>query len=238
MIDPAALALQLEQLSYAGIYLFGASIGLLLPVPEEIFLILLGYLAGSGLLFGNLYFACVLALCGVMTGDLAIYLLARGGRQGTKFMQGRLKEEALHRYEELFKEHQSKVVFALRFLPGLRSLSALLAGSHGMGFRRFIMLDLLAVLIQVPAYFFLGYHFHSAVTKVLSRVEFAKRAAILILAVLAVLALMIAAGRLFQFLRRPASAGQPLTPGYSIYLLLITVCAALGIIGVLIRFVG
>jgi membrane protein DedA with SNARE-associated domain len=65
-------------------------------------------------------------------------------------------------------------VLVVRFLPGLRAPTFLLAGAMYMPFRQFFWLDFVAALVSVPLVTYLGYAFapqFESLLKMFHRVE-------------------------------------------------------------------
>jgi membrane protein DedA with SNARE-associated domain len=131
--------------------------GLGLPLPEEVTLI------GSGILLyqGKVDFVQITVVCSaaILIGDSIPYWLGR--HWGLAALKSRLAAKILHperfgKLERRFSLHGNWVVFSCRFMPGLRIPAYFVAGTLGMGFPRFLLLDVLGVLISVPASIWLG----------------------------------------------------------------------------------
>ena len=75
-ITVSALA---ENLSYLGTFIVMALSGTLVPVPEEIMLLLIGYASGTGL--SNIYLTFAAAALGVMVGDSVLFFLSLKGNK-------------------------------------------------------------------------------------------------------------------------------------------------------------
>lgn len=140
--------------------------GIGLPLPEEVTLI------GSGLLLhqGRVEFLPITLVCSaaILIGDSIPYGLGR--RYGTKVLRIPGIARILHpeRWELLkgrFEEHGNWAIFSCRFLPGLRIPGYFSAGTLGMGYLRFLALDLLGVVISVPISIHLGKIFGDSVER-------------------------------------------------------------------------
>jgi len=70
-----------------------------------------------------------------------------------------LHPERFSRLEKRFLDHGSWGTFACRFLPGIRIPGYFVAGTMGMKFWRFLLLDGLGVLISVPISIHIGFLF-------------------------------------------------------------------------------
>jgi len=140
-----------ERFNYVGPFLVLLLCGLGLPLPEEVTLI------GSGVLLyhGQVAFAPITVVCAIaiLLGDSIPYWLGR--RYGPEALNVRWVRRVLHpeRFaliEQRFAEHGNWVVFTCRFLPGIRLPGYFTAGTLGMRYWRFMLLDALGVLISVP----------------------------------------------------------------------------------------
>jgi membrane protein DedA with SNARE-associated domain len=147
--------------AYLAIFGVLLACGLGLPLPEDISLILGGYLAYSGA--ASLPVMMVVAFAGILAGDTLIYVVGRrvGTRVGTRpgFFARIVTPEKRARVEQLFAIHGQKIVMVARFLPGVRAVTYFTAGSARMPYLRFILWDGLAALVSAPVFVYLGFHF-------------------------------------------------------------------------------
>ena len=170
MISTQFLLNYIGQFSYIGIFILVALCGYIIPIPEEILLLLIGYIAGVGLI--NVYIALIPAALGVLAGDNILYWLSR--YKGSKLidkLKHKVRKNELMKYRHLMKRHIGKTIFILRFIVGLRFFSPFLAGSMKIKWKIFQFYNLLAVLIYVPIMTFLGYHFYNKLALVITEVE-------------------------------------------------------------------
>ncbi len=147
--------------------------GLGLPLPEDILLIMLGYLVFNG--YGTIYKALFLGYAGIMIGDSIIFLL--GKRYGVQILKNRFfskifTKERLKRAKRFIMDHGKKTIFFARFLPGLRSAVFFSCGTLKAKFRTFFLIDSLAALLSAPIFVFLGYFFGD---KIEVLIEYVKR---------------------------------------------------------------
>lgn len=134
--------------------------GLGLPIPEDVILISGGYLAyDSG---HSPWPMAVATLLGVMLGDSASFLV--GQRLGLEITRHRwfrriLTPDRMARVDALFASYGNRILFAARFMPGLRAVTFFTAGTAGVPYWKFFAYDGLAALISVPVWVLLGFHF-------------------------------------------------------------------------------
>jgi len=130
-----------------------------LPLPEDVTLVAGGVIAGLG--YANVHAMFALCMVGVLMGDTAIFLLGR--RYGATMLKWRWIARVLtpERYEVVrhkFARYGNRVLFAARFLPGMRTTVSLTAGTtRQVSLLRFLMIDTAAALISVPVWVYLGY---------------------------------------------------------------------------------
>lgn len=149
--------------------------GLGLPIPEDITLIAAGYLAYAG--NANVLWMILVGMFGVLFGDsLIFYLGARFGRRLTKkwIFHKLLPDDRLEMVRQQFHKRGDKILFAARFMPGLRAPVFFSAGTLHVPYRRFLAYNGGAALLSVPAIVWSAYYFGheiDEVVKLVKRVE-------------------------------------------------------------------
>jgi membrane protein DedA with SNARE-associated domain len=142
-----------------GIPIFLTGMGL--PVPEEVLVI------GAGIATHNGTFepvaALVTCIVSAMLGDCFMYAV------GYHFGHGLLREHrwfarllnprAERKMEQRISQHGLKVLFATRFLVGVRTPVYVAAGILRIPFRQFIFCDLVSASVVVSMFFGLSYLF-------------------------------------------------------------------------------
>lgn len=148
--------------SYAIVFAILVACGLGVPMPEDVSLILGGYLAYLGK--ADLLMMMGVGLAGIIAGDSLIFFAGR--RFGThvgatpKGLLARVvTPEKRAKVAGLFQKHGEKIVMIARFLPGVRAVTYFTAGSVHMKYARFILFDGLAALVSAPVFVFLGHYF-------------------------------------------------------------------------------
>lgn len=135
---------------------FAEAIGM--PVPAAIALLGGGAAVAAKLLNGPVLF--VLAIVGMVLGDILLYVLGRymGWTLLGLLCRLSLNPESciLNSAESFYKRGKTTLVIA-KFIPGLNTMSPPLAGSMRMKFPQFIRLDLAGAFLYVTAYGTLGY---------------------------------------------------------------------------------
>ncbi len=174
----------------------GAFIGLV--APGETAMLLGGLVAGQGQIsvvtLIGIVWACAVA------GDLTSFFLGR--RLGRPFLvkHGRkvqITEDRLHHVEGFFDRHGGKAILIGRFVGLVRAIAPFLAGSSGMGLRRFLPYDIVGAGLWGATFVLLGYVFWQSFSTL---VDYAKKGA---LALAAVIVLVVGIIWLVRWLRQP-----------------------------------
>ena len=149
--------------------------GLGLPIPEDITLFAAGLLSYYGLTDVSTMTAT--AFFGVLLGDLIIFSLGFFyGRKLTKkwIFHKLLPDDRLNSVQKRFHKSGTRLVFAARFMPGLRAPVYFSAGTLHLPFRTFLFYDGAAALISVPTIIGLVYYFGDQldrVVRIIQRIE-------------------------------------------------------------------
>lgn len=159
MIELQALVDFLQVYSYQAIFGILILCGLGLPIPEDISLVAGGIISGIG--YANVHLMFILCMVGVLLGDSLVYNLGR--ISGDKLMSSRLGRKITSnknypKVEGWFEKYGLRILFAARFMPGLRALIFFYSGAtKTVSYVRFIMVDGFAAIISVPLWVYLGF---------------------------------------------------------------------------------
>ncbi len=144
---------------YAAVFGILILCGFGLPIPEDISLVSGGIISGLG--YTNVHVMFGVSMTGVLIGDFTMYNLGR--KFGPRFLNLRLVKRTLtpERYEKIkcnLDKNGKWVIFAARFMPGLRSPIFVTAGiTKFVTPAEFLLIDGSAALISVPAWVYLGF---------------------------------------------------------------------------------
>jgi membrane protein DedA with SNARE-associated domain len=150
----------LSKFSYLGLFLVLIAAGLGVPLPEDIPLLAAGWLVHHGK--ADLALMIITGMLGVMVGDSMLFFMGR--RYGDHIVDHRwLKRIAkpwlLEKARSMYTNHGAKILFAARFMPGIRSVMFLTAGVFKVPFWKFFIIDGFAALISVPLWVWVGAKF-------------------------------------------------------------------------------
>lgn len=147
--------------------------GLGLPIPEDVSLILGGFLVYEGK--AVLPIMMVTGYLGIIIGDSLVFLIGRqfGSRIVSTggFFARIFSAEKRQRVARLFARHGEKIVMIARFLPGVRAVTYFTAGSVHMKYSHFIFFDSVAALVSAPVFIFLGYRFGGELEQLIKAVR-------------------------------------------------------------------
>lgn len=148
----------LSQYGYIGIVLF-LILGIVgIPLPDEIFMTFIGYLSSEGKL--NLYLTYISALTGSIGGITLSYGLGmRFGYPLLKKYGNRLfiTRRRLRITQFLFRKYGNWVLFFGYFFPGVRHLTAYLAGISKLSYYRFGLYAYFGAIVWCTTFIGLGY---------------------------------------------------------------------------------
>lgn len=138
-------------------------------IPEEMFLLIIGFLVGVGsfAFLPTLFFL----LIGFFLMDAALFALARRDLPILKKLQEKLlgKEDTVRR--EFLEKHLDVIVFASRFAFYVRWIGPVTAGRLKMPWKRFLIVDALALLVYVPFMLWIGIYFRNRIEVILDGIN-------------------------------------------------------------------
>jgi membrane protein DedA with SNARE-associated domain len=158
--------------------------GLGLPIPEDITLFAAGLLAYYGLC--DLGWMIGVSLFGVIFGDSLVFFL--GARYGGKLTKRwpfhkLLPDDRLELVRQKFRDKGNSLLFAARFMPGLRAPIFFSAGVLHIPFRTFLAYDGSAALISVPLIVGSVYYFGDELDRVVGVIKKLEHGILLVIVV-------------------------------------------------------
>lgn len=174
----------MAEFTYAGIFLILLLCGLGLPIPEDVPILVSGYLSHLGTI--RPLHALAVNLTGILLGDLIIYSF--GYWMGPRALQYRLirlviTRKRMNAVNRFFNDHGKKAIFFGRFVAGVRAPLFLAAGVARVSPRTFCLMDGTAALISVPTLFFLAFYFGENLDALREFLGSTKRTVVLLVAV-------------------------------------------------------
>lgn len=141
----------IHHLPYMGVVIIIFAGGFGMPIPEDLPLIVGGYLCGMGQ--ADIYIMFPLGLSTVLGADLMVYAMGRMyGHHVPRIplLKRYLSESRLAKAEISFHKHGGKTLFLARFMPGLRTPIYFSAGAFKIPFWKMLLFDGVAALLSVP----------------------------------------------------------------------------------------
>lgn len=168
-------------LSYGGVFILALMSNIIIPIPEELVLLGMGYLTSLGVF--KYYLVSIIFILGMLTSDYILYSLAKRGSKLTKKLQEKLEKKGILKNKEYLEKHINKIIFFSRFLVYLRFIGPVVSGTLGIDRKKFIKYDLLALVIYVNIFLGLGNYFHKQISFVTAGVARFKNYLLIVLAV-------------------------------------------------------
>lgn len=160
--------------SYLGVFVFIASTGCGMPIPEEAAIVVAGVLSAQGHLIW--WIALVACLTGAIVGDSFMYAIGYHWGHGIFTSHPRfaklLADENQEQFQKAIESHSLKVMLLARFLIGIRAPVYVMTGVIRMPYRRFLTYDLISATLVVGIVFWLSYLFGDNVREWVRHAEF------------------------------------------------------------------
>ena len=193
------------QWGYLGVVLGILATGIpFVPIPEELPVVMGGFLVAHGLHAWIMLPACIVA---VVVGDFMLYGIGR--TFGTSILNTRwvkkhvLPPERQQKIEANFKQHGVKILLFARLTPGIRAPIFVTAGILKLPWPVFVLADGIYAIPGVTLLFFLGFWFTDGILNLLNNLEHVKSIIMIVVVV------GIAGYFTYRFLRRPMVTGDP-----------------------------
>jgi membrane protein DedA with SNARE-associated domain len=160
---------QIGGLTYGGMFILALIANMVVPVPEEIVLIAVGYFSAKGQF--NFLYSYGIFVAGMFVSDTILYFMAYKGSRITKRLQRKIENNRHLKDEGFVQRHIRKIIFISRFLMYLRWIGPVISGVARVPYKKFAILDFLALLVYVPLILFLGFYFENYIDKIISDVN-------------------------------------------------------------------
>ena len=135
----------------------------------ETILIIAGFLAHRGYL--SLSLVALIAFLGSFFGDQLFFYFGRTG--GQAFLNRRpYWKHRVQRVSVIIEQNSSLIVLCLRFLYGLRVITAVIVGISGFRARRFFFLNAMSAIMWAVMFAWLGYAFGQLLEPLLTKIKF------------------------------------------------------------------
>ncbi len=169
-----------EQFSYLGIFLFAIFSGYIIPVPEEIILLIVGYMASAR--FIHLTPAIFVVIIAFIIGDNVLFRLTKKNNKFvTKLIHEVLSLKLFIKHKKFFEKHVKMTVFVTRFLPFMRFVGPIFAGYVKLEEETFMFFNTLAIVIYAPLVIWIGYFFNQYFDQIVGEIGKVRHTAVILL---------------------------------------------------------
>ena len=157
-----------SRFGYIGIVLWFISFDQLTPLPEEISLLILGYLCVHNVF--NPELAGISSLVGFLIIDSIYFVLSK---KGSSLVKKKTKGSSsfIQSYRNKLKHHTFTTMFVLCFIPRMRLFAPIAAGSIGLSFKKFLWFDIVALSAFATVYLLLGIIFNKSLGAAITRTK-------------------------------------------------------------------
>jgi membrane protein DedA with SNARE-associated domain len=177
-----------EHFSYLAIFVFALFSGYFIPIPEEIILLITGYMAWTG--FIHLTPAIFVVITAFIIGDNILFKLTlKNNKHVKKLIHEVLSLEIVSKRMPFLEEHIGATIFASRFMPFLRFVGPVFSGYVKADERKFMLFNTLAIIIYAPFVIWVGYFFNEYFSQIV--LEIGKVKHVLYILVLIIVGLLI-----------------------------------------------
>ncbi|WP_367771139.1 VTT domain-containing protein [Flavobacterium sp. WC2421] len=159
-------------LSYFGIFIWFLFLDQLTPIPEEVTLLSIGYIAQHHVI--NPYYAGLSAFCGLTIIDNLFYWLAFSGNKLIDRFKNKIGEKMQKKYIDGMEKHSVRTLLLLSFIPKIRFFSPIFAGLFHVKWRTFFIVNGFGTLIFITLYIAAVMLFHNSLEYLLKELEFVR----------------------------------------------------------------
>ncbi len=181
MSESAEIIRQVSALSYLGVFGISFLANVIVPVPEEIIILAIGYVVGMGRL--NFWITFPIVIAGALLSDIGMYSLSYYGNRIVNWFYNKFFAKLLPENPAFLENHINKIIFMSRFLVQLRFLGPFFAGRMKVKFKKFLALDISALVIYVGILLWAGHYFASRIDQIFDGIGAFKNILLILLGV-------------------------------------------------------
>ncbi len=187
MNETSTIISHISALSYGGVFVLSLLANVVVPVPEEVALLAIGYAShATGM---SLLLIIPIVMSGLLISDLILYYFSRKGNRLVEGFYNRIFRNRLADRKQWLEDNVNKVIFFSRFLVQLRFLGPFFAGQTKVSWKTFVMFELAALIIYVPLVVGAGSLFHSSIKNIISGINVVRNVVLIFFAVLILISL-------------------------------------------------
>lgn len=175
----------LGALSYGGIFVLALMVNFIIPIPEEIILVLLGYIASTGAF--EIWIISPILVSGMIISDMILFSVSRHGSKYIQKLKKKIQNNRLLRDDAFVHSHIKKIIFISRFITHFRFIGPVLSGSIKTKWQTFFVYDIAALCIYVTGWLFLGDYFHGRIQTAIEGVGVFRNILFIVIVIIAVI---------------------------------------------------
>jgi membrane protein DedA with SNARE-associated domain len=146
----------IHHFSYLGIFIAAIFSGYIIPVPEEVLLLTVGYAASTGYI--NLIFTIILVIVAFIISDFIVFKLTiKNDKYVDKFIQDVLEIKFISKHRAWFEKNIGVTIFVFRCIPLMRFVGPVFSGYLKVKDRTFLFFNSLANMFCAPIIILVGY---------------------------------------------------------------------------------
>lgn len=159
----------IQHFGYIGIFIWFITFDQLTPLPEEISLLVIGYLSAHHVF--NPVLAGIFSIAGFLTIDIAYYFLAKGGSKLLENKVKKPKSRFINSFKDKLRDNMPKTLLILCFIPRMRLWAPIMIGSMKLPFKKFLLFDVIGLSLFTTVYLSLGVVYHASVSTAIGKIN-------------------------------------------------------------------
>jgi len=153
---------------YLGILLWFLTFDQFTPIPEEVSLLIVGYLSAHQVFHPII--AGVFCMVAFITVDTVYFFLSKKGSSWIK-KKTKSSSPVIRSFKSKLKKNTAKAILILCFIPRMRMFAPILAGSMKLSLKRFLLFDSMALALFTTVYLLLGFIFNRSLQKIIKQAK-------------------------------------------------------------------
>lgn len=148
----------IEHFSYLALFVFAIFSGYLIPIPEEIILLITGYMVRYHMIhFLPAMFVVIIAF--IIGDNILFKLTLKNNKYVSKLIHEVLSIKIISEKRDLIEKNVGAAIFASRFIPFLRFVGPVFSGYIKVSEKKFMFFNTLAIIVYTPFVMWAGYFF-------------------------------------------------------------------------------
>lgn len=177
-MESSSIIEQVRALSYVGLFGISMIANIVVPVPEEIVILAIGYAIGLG--HFSFFPTLGIVILGTFIIDLVMFFLSRTNNRFVVGFYEKVFSRLFPINRDFLTKHAEKLIFFSRFLVQLRFLGPFIAGQVRVSWKKFCAYDFAAVVVYISGLLFAGMYFAKRIERIFEGVHQARNIILMI----------------------------------------------------------